>query len=282
MMSPDGKWVWNGQQWLPVAVHESVFPAYTDATAAVEGAPPVPMAAPSPFPPVQAMPVTAAPAVMSPVIAPPIRYGAGGSPPPWQAPGGGIRTNYLYAGAAFLVVVIGVAVTILFTQSWLPFLRASGNPNTPTATPATTPSPSLAVRSEFAVAGRYVESVVTPSTSNLGPPIAAYFTSCNATLSFSCKDALTANDTELKKSIAAFAGTHPPSCILRQVTKVQADLNAMEAAVQVALKAYKDNNRNELLQGLAQFRTAYRPYTADVQAVTKVQAAACDGQPEGP
>lgn len=282
MMSPDGKWVWNGQEWLPVAVHESVFPAYTDVTAAATGDPPVPMAAASPFPPVQAMPVAASPAVVSPVIAPPIKYGAGGVPPPWQAPAGGIRTNYLYGGAALLVVVIGVAATIMFTQSWLPFLRAAGNPNTPTSTPATTPSPSLAVRSELAIAGRYVDSVFTPSTSNLGPPIAAYFASCNATLSFSCKDALTADDTELKKSIAAFAGAHPPSCILRQVTKVQADLNAMEAAVQVALKAYADNNRNELLQGLAQFRTAYRPFGADVQAVPKVQAAACDGQQEGP
>jgi hypothetical protein len=274
MMSPDGKWVWNGHEWLPVAVHESVFPAYTEATATA--------AAPStPFPPVQAAPLVTPPAVVTPAIVQPTSYTAEGATPPWQPPAG-TRSNFMYIGAAFVVVLIGVVMTIAFTQSWLPFLEAGRNQNASAPTPAATATPPLEVRSEFALAGRYIDTVLNPATSGLSEPFTSYGESCNGTLSFSCQDAVDASDAALKKAIAALSAAHPPPCIAKQVAKVQADLNTMEAGVQGDLKAYKDNNRAELLRAMAQMTAGNRPFAADVQAISKAQAAACDGQEEGP
>ncbi len=278
MMSPDGKWVWNGQQWLPIAVHQSVFSAY-DKAAAAAAVDPVPMAQGAPH--FAQMTAPAAPAVSSPAIVQPMSYTAQDAVPPWMPQGGGARSNYMYVGAAMLVVLIGVVFTIAFAQSWLPFLRAAGNSdNTPAAAP--TPTPQLAVRSQFALAARYVGSVLTPGTANLGPPFTAYSEACVGTLSLSCQDAVGAVDTELKTSIATLTGTRPPACISRQVARVAADLNAMEAAIQGELKAFKDNNKNELLAAMNQQRVAGRTFSSDVQAVSKAQATVCDGQQEGP
>ncbi len=277
MMSPDGKWVWNGQQWLPVAVHESLFPAY-DKAAAAAAIDPVPMAQGTPQFAQMAAPM--APAVSSPAIVEPMSYTAKGAVPPWMPQGGGARSNYLYVGAAMLVVLIGIVFTIALTQSWLPFLRAGTADNIPAAAP--TPTPQLPVRSEFALAARYVDSVVTPGTANLSTPFTDYGEACAGTLSLSCQDALGAADTELKRSIATLSGTPSPACISRQVARVASDLTAMQAAIQGGLKAFKDNNRNELLAAMNQQRTASKTFWSDVQAVSKAQATLCDGQQEGP
>src|SRR6202035_5637006 len=53
MLSPDGKWVWDGTQWRPIAHHETLFPSWQSITVEPAGAvaeavqAPVQMAAPA-------------------------------------------------------------------------------------------------------------------------------------------------------------------------------------------------------------------------------------------
>lgn len=302
MMSPDGKWVWDGQKWVPVAVHESVFPAYVAATAAAAQpvaaapiaetmvAPPVnpfagpptasPFTGPPPGPVFATPPPSAMPAVVSPPIVQPGSYTARGATPPWQAwaAGGGARSRTLYMVAAFVAVAIGVIITIYFVFSQLPFLKAGqGNPN---PTPAASPSPQLAVRSDAAVAQRWINSNLNSHLVLLQSAMTSENQACNGTISLSCQQGLQAMDETLPNALTAF-DTPPPPCIARQVAKVQADLLAIQAAVKAGLKGYTDSNRNEVNAAIRAYNAAGRPFPADLAAISKAQAA-CDSQPQGP
>ena len=91
MMSPDGKYVWNGHEWVAVASssdagHVGVFPSWNTIT--VE---PVEAAAPRP--------VAVQPAIQYPVQANPLDYRAGGAVTPlWERQPKSGMTNYLYIG----------------------------------------------------------------------------------------------------------------------------------------------------------------------------------------
>jgi hypothetical protein len=283
-------------------VHESVFRQYNDSVAAAQTempvaetmvAPPVnpfspatPAGAPaSPFasPPSGFVPPPAvtSPAVASPVISAPMSYSAGSAVPPWQqwASRGGDRSRTLYLAGAFIAVALGVILTIYFVSYQLPFLRAD-NQNGTTPTPAATPTPHLTQRSDSAVAARYVTSVITPAVSGLSQPFVNYREACNGTLSFSCQQALQAVDTAVKDGLARFTQS-PPACIAAQAAKIKVDLTAIQAGTAVALKAYNDNNRTELVQGLSKFNSGSIPIEPDVQAINNAQAA-CDNLPQGP
>ena len=280
-MSPDGKWVWNGQSWVPVAQHESVFPAYSEATAAVAADAPVSPMVNTPASPFGPPPVASPPVVVGPPIVQPISYGAQGAVPPWQTKGGGRRTNAMYIGAGLVAVLIGVILIISIGTYVLPLLRGSNNPE-PTPSPHATPTPQLAVRSQAAIADRYVKYDFTPAVANLGQPLFQQHEACRGELNFSCQDALNATDQQLTKSLADFASGQPPPCIAAQVAKVQAELTAMAAGVQLGLKGFRENNKAELQQGLAKFNGANRTFAADIQTVLKVQSTSCNAQPQGP
>ena len=311
MMSPDGKWVWDGQKWIPVAVHESVFPAYSTATAAAAPAetaspfaetmvsPPVnPFAgpgAPSPFatppqgtpfagpPAVASFPPAAAPApaVVSPPIVQPPSYTAAGATPPWQAwaSSGRDRSQTMKLVAAFIAVALGVVLAIYFGLSQLPFLRA-GDQAGATPTPTASPIPELTQRSDSAVASRYVEGTFASSTAVLTQPLVLYQEACNGTLSFSCQQALTALSAAVPTALAGL-DPPPPTCIARQVAKVKYDVTGFQNATKGALKAYNDNNRSELVAPLAAINAFSKVFQPDIQAVKKAQAL-CDTQPAGP
>src|SRR5690349_7351861 len=217
MMSPDGKWVWDGQKWIPVAHHESVFPAYSAATAAAEPAVPIAetMVSPpvNPFAPQDPIsrfvgppaappfggPAAPAPAVQSPAIIAPLSYTTGDAAPPWQswAQGSGDRSRMLKLVAAFIAVALLVLLSIYFGLSQLPFLRASTDQPTATPSPTATPIPQLAARSDFALAGRYVSSVLTPTMTFLSTSRIHVSQSCTGVLSVSCQQALNELDTNL-------------------------------------------------------------------------------------
>ena len=279
-MSPDGKWVWNGQAWVPVAQHESVFPAYSQATAAAADAPVSPMVN-TPASPFGPPPASAAPAIMSPPIVQP-GYGAQGQVPPWQSKGGGRRTNAMYIGAGLVAVLIGVILIVSIGTYVLPLLRGNNIPE-PTPTPHATPTPELALRSPAAVADRYIKYEFTPAVSNLSQPILDQYQACGGQLSFSCQNALKATDQQLTKSLSALStGQPPPPCIAAQVAKLQADVNAMAAGVKQGLKGFADNNKTELVQGLTTLGRANKIFPGDIQAMMKAQTTACNAQPQGP
>ena len=312
MMSPDGKWVWDGQKWIPVAVHESVFPAYASAGAAAASADPAaPLAetmvsppvnpfagraTPSPFatppqgtpfagpPPTSAfvpMPVPA-PAVVSPPIVQPGNYAAGGATPPWQAwaGGGADRSRMMKLGAAFIAVALGVIVVIYFGLSQLPFMRASNEQPTPAASPTATPVPQLTARSDAAVATRWVTAYYTPAINALSAAVRASSAACNGVLSVSCQQALKGLDDTLKPTVAALAQPVPP-CIAKPVGKVRADVNAIQAAVTHELQSFDATNVDQLRVGIKNYNIANRSLTLDAPGVVAAQVL-CDGQPSGP
>ena len=311
MMSPDGKWVWDGQKWIPVAVHESVFHQYGDAVAAAQtetplaetmvsppvnpfapttpaGAPASPFAAPpsgfSPPPPVYTPPPRSSrPAqVVSPIIAPPVTYRSPAyQAPPWErwAQNDGSRSATLKMAGAGIAVVLGVIVIIYAGLNWLPFLRADNSTPTNTA-PLVTPTPPLTARSDSAVAGRYVTSVITPALDKVGQPVVNYRQACGGQLSLDCQQALTVLQGALKDGLARLSQS-PPACIAPQAAKFQSDFVTAQVGATLALKGYTDNNRTELVQGLTKLDLAVGTFYGDGQAVTKAQAA-CDDQPQGP
>src|SRR5712692_490390 len=122
MLSPDGKYVWDGQQWVPVAGgadagHRSLFPSWNAAHAEVANAP----AAPSPalFRPKRADGI-----VYQPMIADP---NAPVETPSWdRTPRGKARWG-MYVGAGLLaLIVLGV-----FFNTWGPLIVAYAVPARP-------------------------------------------------------------------------------------------------------------------------------------------------------
>jgi hypothetical protein len=303
MMSPDGKWVWDGQKWIPVAVHESVFPAYTDATAAAAttAAPASPLAETMVSPPVNpfaAQPVASAtpfpgppsasrfvgppqPAVQSPAIVAPMSYTAGSAAPPWQAwaADGSDRSRMMKLGAAFIALALLVVVAIYFGLSELPFLRASDQP-APTPSPTATPIPPLAARSDFAVAGRYVTSILQPTMASISDPQTHVAQACTGVLSASCWQALDELNNALKPAPAALAAS-VPACIAPLVDRVRVDLTTIQSGVTKGLAAYTANSTDQLRAGLKTYNLFNRALQTDVAAVVKAQPT-CDGQAGGP
>jgi len=304
MMSPDGKWVWDGQKWIPVAVHESVFPAFTEAAAVAASAQPAsPFAETMVSPPVNpfaAPPLTAtpapipgppsasrfvgppAPAVQSPLIVAPMGYSSGKAAPPWQAwaQGSSDRSRTMKLAAAFIALALLVLLAIYFGLSELPFLRASTDQPTSSPSPTAPAIPQLASRSDFAVAGRYVTSILQPTMTTLKVPQTHEAQACLGVLSASCLQALNELDTTLKPSIAALAAPVPP-CIAQPVVRIRADLATIQAAVTFNLRAFTTNSTDDLKAGTRVYNNANRALQADVAAVTKA-APACDAQPAGP
>jgi hypothetical protein len=300
MTSPDGKWVWDGQKWIPVAKHESVFPAYSTATAAAEAAVPIAetMVSPpvNPFAPQNPVsrfvgppaappfggPPAPVPAVQSPAIVAPPSYTSGGATPPWQSwtQGSADRSRTLKLGAAFIAVALLVILSIYIGLSQLPFLRASNEPPTATPSPTATPIPQLSARSDAAVAGRYVSAIMNPTLAELSTPQTRVTQACIGVLSTSCQDALNVLATALKPSVPAL-GQPVPACILPQVAKVRADLGSIVAAVKYMIQSYADNNVDHLRTGLKSYNIANHTLQSDAPTVVKAQAG-CDGQPGGP
>src|SRR5579872_2771299 len=115
MLSPDGKWVWDGTEWKPIPQREALFPSWQ--SIAVDPAAPVAPAAQPAGAPVQvAAPVAlSAPALTQPVD-PGLAYAPYGlsmpeSAPPWRSvpkPTGMNMYYYLIAGVVGIVIILVV------------------------------------------------------------------------------------------------------------------------------------------------------------------------------
>jgi len=105
---------------------------------------------------------------------------------------------------------------------------------------------------------------------------------CNGTMSNSCFDAINAADPPLKKVLAVIDHGTIPLCIAAPMKVLRSDFANMEAAVQLALKGYRDNQRGEVATGVSQFQKNNQALGPDVGAVVKAQNALCSPDPEGP
>jgi hypothetical protein len=260
--------VWDGSEWQPVAGrdsgHQAVFSAFNSAF----------------DPALTAAQPTLTPARPEPVANyPTINY----SPPQpviplWQRSTPRLNKYVPYVAVGVVVLVVAI---ILLNQigpiSW-PWI-----PDAPLQTAATPTPPPPATRSDAAVAQRLVTGFLSPALNRMYTAASNQSLACNGVPTIGCQGTIQATEKEVKNSLSVANTVSAPDCISTYLTRVKADLTAMDAGLLVALSSYSDPRGGELLQsGLARFAAASRPLVTDLAAITKAQATLCDTQQTGP
>jgi len=279
-LSPDGRYVWDGSQWQPIAdpaepVHKAVFAAWN----AIKVDPADPAAAAQP---VQYQQQVQAPMRVREPAPPAIDYEnevEESVTPLWQQPTRSRKTPYLYAGAGLVVFVLAIMLLNSFNFFQFAWLNSSSN------SPAVSPQPTPVVdqtRSEFGRADRFLNGSLGPALAGLVDTMQK-MQACNGTLSNSCYDAINANDPQLNKVLAVLDhATNIPPCIAAPVKSFRADIVVMQAGIQMALKGYKDNQRGEVGNGLSQFSRGGQAMVADGRTADQALKTQCTKDLEGP
>jgi hypothetical protein len=290
MLSPDGKWVWDGQQWQPIAQHESVFPSWQ--SIAVEPAAPAAPAAPvgpaaSPFPvqaPVPTPYPVRAPAVVQP-INPALLYPqqAAADVPLWERgrqARPGMTPNYLYFVAGLVVIVIVLVVLNSVFPLWL--LLPGPKPAPAAASPRPSPLPALTQRSDYTRVNYFI-TVIWPSTDQtFAPAVTSVAQLCTRELTNSCQDALTAADPQVTKVLAVIDANQMPLCVAPQAAKLRSDVVGMQSALKLANRAFTDNQASELASAIRNYDVYLRSLGGDLQNMSQTATAQCDTRVTGP
>jgi hypothetical protein len=268
-VSPDGKWVWDGRQWQPLAVVN-----WEPAAAAV-----IPQtAAPRPPTAIDDSPVYIAPDEVlrpaSPVYD--VAVVEAPSTPLWERPARGTSTYLYVAGGAVVLIMVMIVLNSLSVVPWHFFGSDSGSSAQPTATPI----PPATARTEFVRADRFLKYSLDPAVLALNQTLPGLRV-CNGTLSNSCLSAITATDQQMKKVLSTIDRGAIPACIATGMTKLRTDLAGMETGLQLGLKGYQDNLAAEVNQGLARFGSGGPALQADGNALD-LTLKTCNTLREGP
>ena len=274
MLSPDGKWVWDGAQWQPIAHHETLFPSWQSAVAVASAAPvPAPIPIPTPAP---------TPAVVQPVI-PALSYPQTGAPaaPLWKREPKQTGMNYAmyFAAGAVGIVIILIVLNSVFPL-WLLLPGPKGAPAPPA--PKASPLPELAQRSDYARADYFV-SVVWPSLQkDLQPALVSVSQQCTKQLTNSCQSALSAAEPLNHAALAQIQKASVPLCIAPQWAKLNADIVGLGNAMAAGDKAYTDNQGSELYAAMYAYRQFINAYNGDLSSLARVAKSQCDPTVTGP
>jgi hypothetical protein len=270
MLSPDGKWVWDGRQWLPVARHEAVFPAWSVVTvehaeAAHQVAAPAP--APEPIPEIGD----------EPEAEETVNYyvQADSSKPAWERTSLGLN-RYMYVAIGVVVLLVISIALASMGPIQLPWMASS------TVTPRPSPTPPITFRSDYALADRFLNGFVAPAMANLNQSQTIVNEVCNGLLSLSCRDDMTDTDRQVKNVILVIDRQTVATCIAGPVARMKLDLTSMDTGLHLALQGYGDNKASELAQGLAGYRSAAQTLVVDRAAAASAQKAVCNTQLSGP
>lgn len=271
MLSPDGKWVWDGTQWRPIAHHETLFPSWQSLT--VEPAAPA----------AEAVRVAAPVAVLTQPVDPGLAYPSmPQTAPAWRQrePKATGANFYLYfiAGIVGIVIILVVLNSVFPLWLYLPGPKAS---NAPAAAQAS-PPPQVAHRSDFARADHFVSGLLPPAIADMNQLLVPVNLACGKALTISCQNALDAAAPKVKNVLSVVDHNPVPGCIVAPVAKVRADLAGMDAALQGASKAYTDNQSPELAAGMSGYFKSSAPLAADVRALGAAMNAKCDTAILGP
>ena len=273
LLSPDGKWVWDGTQWQPIAHRETLFPSWQAIT--VEPAAPVAVQAP---PRVATAPTPALFQPIDPALFPSAQEAA---PPPWRREAKGTGVNwYLY----FIAGVMGIVIILVVLNSVFPlwlYLPGPKPADAPAAAKAS-PIPPVAHRSDFARADHFVSGVLPPQMATLTQDLTPVSQSCNRQLTIICQNDISTARPEVKTVLSVMDANPVPQCIAAPVAKLRADLATIDAALTAADKAYNDNQASELVPAIATYSRAASHLGADVTALTPTMKATCDPTVTGP
>ena len=271
-LSPDGKYVWDGSQWRPIAgvaepSHAAIFAAWNSLK--VDPADPVAEA-----PEAAAVPVFTPVQVQEP--APEIDYSYTVNDPTitplWRQNKGSGLTKYLYVGAGLVVFVIAVMLlnSLNLQLPWTGPASSSGQAQS--TKPSPTPDTS---GSDYVRADRFLGGSLAPALTIVDKTIPALNLHCAGIMSNSCFDALTASDQQVKTALAVVNQGDIPICIGGSVRKLRDDVKGMDSELQIALGAYQSNNIDDFTLGVYRFNTYHRILVADFLATKQVQSVGC-------
>ena len=269
-MSPDGKWIWDGAQWRPIAVHEAAFPNWQSVGAGF-----VPEADTR----AQTM-VLAPPPSRREGIPPPSYRMAGPAPnmaaPLWRRASAGLDLKrYAPMGmAAVVLVVVIVLVSVVATLA----LSARQGPSAPSV--QTTAKGGPTTRSESAEAAYVVKSLESPMA-DLKDNLALVKQGCGVGMTSACEDSLIQVANTVAPMLPVLDKATIPQCIATLETTVRADLGKLGDGEQLALKGFNDSKRTEWLNGYAQV-LAYGAGATTSFAVVRSAATRCESAVTGP
>ena len=275
MLSPDGKWVWDGAQWQPIAHRETLFPSWQSITvdpAAVQS--PVQTAAPTPALRQPVDPGLAYPSFPSGQSMPP-------SAPLWRRGPRPTPGKYVYL---YLVGgVVGFVALLIALNSIYPLWLLLPGPK-PGAAPAaqSSPVPPVAHRSDFARADHFVSGVLPPTMESLNQVLTPVTQGCSRALTISCQDAIWNAEPQVKSALSVLDHNPVPLCIAAPAAKLRADVATISTALAAGDKAYTDNQASELATAMSSYSRAASQLGADVKSLTSTMNVRCESQVTGP
>lgn len=250
-VSPDGKWVWDGQKWLPLPPEGAAAPPFEAAS--------IPYIAPAIAPEPQPAPVAYVYTPPQPAV------------PAWErpAPSGPSVFSYAAAGAVLLVLVLVLLnVTNIISIPW------PGAPSGPTVTMVHgSPKPLV---SDYVLADHFLNLSLGPAIVNLANTLPAVQASCGAgaTLSSACHNAILATNDQMANVLSVIDHAGIPACIAIGVKALRNDLQDMAGGIGVALHGFQDSSADEVNTGIYHFAVVAQTIQADATKID-AEAAAC-------
>jgi len=234
-VSPDGKWIWDGQKWLPIPPSDPVAPAAS-----------IPYSAP-----------LAEPAAFD--------YPAEVSPPLWQQPAGTTQLSPYRIGAAGAVVLVLILVllnaTNIISIPW-PWVQAG-----PTVTMIhASPRP---IVSDYVLADRFLNGELGPAIVSLANTLPAVQASCApaTNLSSGCRTAVNATNTQMLNVLSVIDHAGIPNCIAVGTKALRNDLQGMSGGIGVALHGFQDNSSDEVNTGIYHFAYVAQSLQQDANTI---------------
>lgn len=247
-ISPDGKWVWDGQKWLPI-------PPAAGAAAAPQAVP-IPYVAPEPQP-------AAAAVVYAPEAI---------APPQWQQPAGPTQLSPYRIGAAGAVVLVLVLVLLNVTNiisiPW-PWVAPG-----PTVTMIHgSPKP---IVSDYVLADRFLNLELGPAIVILANTLPAVKASCApaTNLSSACHTAINATNTQMLNVLSVIDHAGIPNCIAVGTKALRNDLQGMSGGIGAALHGFQDSSSDEVNIGIYHFAVVAQSLQPDANAIN-AEVATC-------
>jgi hypothetical protein len=270
MMSPDGKWVWDGHQWIPVA----------DPTAQGQQAVSSPFDAASMNGPVMMASPPAAVQVQVPYSVGPAPVSARPAGQLWDRQQTGLN-KYLYIGAGAVALLI---VLVLVGQfAGLISLPFGTSPAANSLSPETS-TPALSARSDFARADRVMKTVVTPALAGLNDTLGPLDQGCHGTLTIACSSTLAPADREIKHAIALIDAVQPtvPPCLGSNVAAIRRDLSGMDVNLGLMQTAFTKNDNGSVKGYYLRYENGHAALSTDLAAATQAEQQTCSQDIAGP
>jgi hypothetical protein len=250
-VSPDGKWVWDGQKWLPLPP-EGVAAAPFEAAS-------IPYIAPE----IAAEPQ---PAPVAYVYTPPQPV-----TPAWEQPARSGPNVFSYGAAGAILLVLVLVLLNVTNIISIPWPGASSGP--PVTMVHGSPKPLV---SDYVLADQFLSLSLGPEIVKLGNTLPAVNTSCagGATLSSACHTAILAVNDQMANVLSAIDHGGIPACIAYGVKALRIDLQDMAGGIGVSLHGFNDNSADEVKTGVYHFAVVAQSIQADATRIDN-EAAAC-------